>query len=241
METLFISDLHLHEERPDITEGFFGFLKDHAYKADSLYILGDFFEAWVGDDLNSPLIQATKKALKELTTHNTTLFIMHGNRDFLIGDEFCRECNATLINDPTLITLEGRSALLMHGDTLCTDDTDYLRFRGMVRNTSWQTEFLAKPLPERLTIAKQLRDQSKESATHKDKYIMDTNQQEVERILGNYNVDLLIHGHTHRPARHIINTHQVDAERIVLGDWDKLGWYLRVDEEGMALTQFPIK
>jgi len=241
METLFISDLHLHEERPDITDAFFGFLKDQAYKADSLYILGDFFEVWIGDDFNSPLIQATKEALMMLAHHHTSLFIMHGNRDFLIADTFCRECNATLISDPTLITLQGRSALLMHGDTLCTDDTDYLQFRQMVRNPLWQAEFLSKPLPERKAIAKHLRDQSKKSATYKNQDIMDTNQQEVERVLESHNIELLIHGHTHRPAKHRISTQNLDAERIVLGDWDKYGWFLRADDDGMALTQFAIK
>ncbi|MDX1696170.1 MAG: UDP-2,3-diacylglucosamine diphosphatase, partial [Ketobacteraceae bacterium] len=159
MTTLFISDLHLQEERPDITRAFFAFLHQKAAHASQLYILGDFLEVWIGDDAITPFQNDIIDALNQLS-HTCAIYFMHGNRDFLIGDHFANRANLSLLNDPSVISLNGVSTLLTHGDFLCTADTAYMQFRAMVRDPQWQAAFLAKPLEERIAIARELRDKS---------------------------------------------------------------------------------
>ncbi|WP_144822088.1 UDP-2,3-diacylglucosamine diphosphatase [Marinobacter piscensis] len=226
MTTLFISDLHLEESRPDITRAFLGFLKKEAPGAEQLYILGDFFEAWIGDDEHTPLQEQVAAALRKLSDSGTRIFLMHGNRDFLLGTDYCERAGATLLDDPTLINLYGTPTLLMHGDSLCTADVEYQKFRANMRNAKTQELILARPLSERQQMARQLREMS--MATNRDKAqdIMDVTPDEVVRVMEAYNVPQLIHGHTHRPAEHNLTVHGAKAKRIVLGDWDENVWWL---------------
>ncbi|MFT6579065.1 MAG: UDP-2,3-diacylglucosamine hydrolase [Zhongshania sp.] len=239
MTTLFISDLHLDETRPDITRAFFEFLHHTAINAKSLYILGDFFEGWIGDDDSSALIEAVRTELSALTKHGVSLYIMHGNRDFLIGDAFCADVGATLLQDPTIISLAGEQTLLMHGDSLCTDDQEYMQFRKMLRNPAWQQDALKKPLEERRAIAKHLRMASSEANSNKAEDIMDVNADAVNSALMEHGCTRLIHGHTHRPYRHQLTINQQPAERIVLGDWDGSVWYLTDEGESLSLRSTP--
>jgi UDP-2,3-diacylglucosamine hydrolase len=200
--TLFISDLHLDPERPAITALFQSFLASRAAGADALYILGDLFEAWVGDDDDSPMNRAVARGLQACAAGGTPVFVMHGNRDFLIGQQFAAQAGCTLLDDPACIDLYGTPTLLMHGDLLCTDDTDYMAFREQVRNAQWQAELLSKPLEERRQIAAGMRRHSREQTGGKPEAIMDVNQQAVLDAMSGHRVQRLIHGHTHRPAIH---------------------------------------
>jgi len=240
MTTLFISDLHLDPARPDVAQAFFRFMENEAPQAEALYILGDFFEAWIGDDLQHPFVDSVKQSLRALTDKGIPVYLMHGNRDFLIGQQFCTETGCQLLEDPTLLELYGRKVLLMHGDTLCTNDVDYLAFRGMVRNPVWQKDFLSKSLQERLAIAESIRAASKEKTSELQYEIMDVTQSEVEKVMTEQNVQLLIHGHTHRPAVHQLEINGKAAERVVLGDWHAVGWKLSFDENGYKLIDFPL-
>ena len=243
MRTVFISDLHLTEKRPDITQALFSFIQRECIKSDTptsaLYILGDFFEAWIGDDCSTSLTKEVKTHLKTITDAGIDLYIMHGNRDFLIGPSFCEDIGAQLIDDGTIIHLNGKPTVLMHGDTLCIQDTQYLAFREVVRNPAWQGDFLSKPVSERLEIAQALRQKSQESAADKSEYIMDVDQQEVSKTLNSKRCETLIHGHTHRPAIHTL-TDPEGAHRYVLGDWDKYGWMIVADNSGIELSKFLI-
>lgn len=225
---LFISDLHLDEERPAITRAFFAFLQEIATQADALYILGDLFESWIGDDEQTPLQQSVIDALKRLTEQQVRLLIMHGNRDFLIGNrlsgaDFCAATGATLLPDPTRIDLYGTPALLMHGDTLCTADVAYQNFRNKMRDPTWQRIFLQRPLAERQVTARQLRELSKIKNQGKTESIMDVTPAAVIEQMQQHRVQLLIHGHTHRPQVHAIQLPAMDKTqpgiRMVLGDW----------------------
>ncbi|MFT5887679.1 MAG: UDP-2,3-diacylglucosamine hydrolase [Zhongshania sp.] len=240
MSTLFISDLHLDETRPDISRALFSFLQNTAVKAEALYILGDFFEAWVGDDDQSELIDLVTLALRELSDSGVRLYIMHGNRDFLIGQQFCQAVGATLLNDPTVIDLYGEPTLLMHGDSLCSADQQYMQFRKILRSPEWQQEGLSKPLEERRVIAKQLRMASGEANSNKAEDIMDVSPDDVLTALTEHQCLRLVHGHTHRPARHPLKLEGQAAERIVLGDWDRSGWVLKADNEKLSLEEFPL-
>ena len=240
MTTLFISDLHLDETRPDITRAFFDFLQSHAIKAKALYILGDFFESWIGDDDSSALIESVKKTLSTVSKQGVAVYIMHGNRDFLLGNTFCAEVGAQLITDPTVITLAGEQTLLMHGDSLCTDDQQYMQFRTMLRSAAWQQDALSKPLEERRTIAKHLRMASNEANSNKAEDIMDVNADAVVAALKEYGCTRMIHGHTHRPNRHPITSDNIKAERIVLGDWDSNVWYLTDESGSLSLHSSPL-
>ncbi|MCG8668744.1 MAG: UDP-2,3-diacylglucosamine diphosphatase [Pseudomonadales bacterium] len=233
MTTLFISDLHLDEKRPDISRAFFRFLETKAIHADQLYILGDFFEVWIGDDAISPFQEEVIYGLQNVSKH-CNVFFMHGNRDFLVGNLFADLSGATLLPDPTIITLAGEKTLLMHGDSLCTGDTEYMQFRAMVRNPDWQAEFLGKSLEERIAIAKHLRDKSKEETANKEEYITDVTPSEVVKVMDESGCTRLIHGHTHRPARHPMEA----RERIVLGDWGATGWYIVCDGKSLELLEF---
>ena len=239
MSYCFISDLHLQEDRPDITEAFLNFLEETASKSEKLYILGDLFEVWIGDDFQNDFIKEICHALKE-TNKTTEIFIMHGNRDFLIGPEFLASSGMKLLSDPYIEEMFGKSVLLMHGDLLCTDDVDYQSFRRTSRDKKWQGEFLSKSLKERQRIAKDLRVISKKATSEKKEEIMDVNPSEVLNTMERSAVNLLIHGHTHRPDSHDIQINNQPAKRMVLGDWDQYGWYIWMDSNSCALNRFSI-
>ena len=235
MSTLFISDLHLSGERENITELFINFLDQRASKADALYILGDLYEVWPGDDMIQPDYLSSITKMKQLADNGLPLFIMQGNRDFLMAEKFSEVSGATLIEDPTIIDLYGIPTLLMHGDTLCTDDVDYQKFREMVRNPNWKKEFFSLPNEERLAMTTKYRKASKEETSKKSMNIMDVNQQAVETTMQEHNVKQLIHGHTHRPAIHEFSVDNKKMKRIVLGDWFEQGSVLVCNKSGCQL------
>jgi UDP-2,3-diacylglucosamine hydrolase len=230
--TAFISDLHLTPSRPAITRIFLDFLRHDAREADALYILGDLFEYWAGDDdLSDPLNAQVAGALNELAHTGTPVYLMHGNRDFLLLDGFARVARSQLIADPTTVDLYGTSTLLMHGDTLCTDDTRYQAFRARVRRPLWQRVFLLQPLWLRRAEIERARRLSERARQEKPAAIMDVTPAAVQQAFEACACLRMIHGHTHRPARHV---HQVDGricERWVLSDWYEQGQYLRVTPE----------
>lgn len=240
MATLLISDLHLDEERPDISRAFLRFLKERASQAEALYILGDFFEVWIGDDAMSPFQYSIAKALRDVADRGTRIFLMHGNRDFLVGRSFCRQAGCSLLRDPSRINLNGAPALLMHGDTLCTRDVAYMRFRRRLRNplSVWLLRHL--PLSKRQQLARKWRDASRQQVRQKAAEIVDVTPEEIPRIMAEHGVLTLIHGHTHRPAVHALQVNGQDARRIVLGDWNRQGWVLEIDDRGYHLDAFPI-
>ena len=233
--TLFIADLHLDPERPETTRLFLDFLARRACQTDALYILGDLFEAWVGDDDDTPMNRDVIRALRACAESGTPVFIMHGNRDFLLGEEFARQSNCTLLADPAIIDLYGTPTLLMHGDLLCTDDTEYLQFREMVRDPRWQSEMLSRPLEERRRLAADMRRTSREQTGGKPESIMDVNPGVVTAIMRDKQVTRLIHGHTHRPAIHDPGIPGKMAQRIVLGDWYMRGSVLECTRAGCHL------
>jgi len=239
MATLFASDLHLCPARPAINQTFFEFLRGPAGEAEALYILGDLFEYWAGDDDDDPFNASVLEGLRELSGRGVALYLMHGNRDFLIGGRFTAACKATLLPDPTLVNLFATPTLLMHGDTLCTDDVKYQEFRAKVRNPDNQRQFLAQPLASRKQIIAGLRAENAEEKQFKSEAIMDVTTATVERELRAHNYPRLIHGHTHRPALH---HHTVDGhrcERWVLADWYTSGSYLHCDAAGCRAVKLP--
>jgi UDP-2,3-diacylglucosamine hydrolase len=240
MAVFLISDLHLCDARPDINRVFFEFLRGEARDADALYILGDLFEYWAGDDdLGDPFNHSVAAALAEYSRSGIPLKFMHGNRDFLLDGQFAKDCGGTLLEDPHALDLFGTPTVLMHGDTLCTDDVDYQTFRLQVRNPGWQKGFLALPLEQRKRQIEAVRQTSESEKMRKAPEIMDVNQAAVEDALRKHAYPRLIHGHTHRPARHV---HRVDGrtcERWVLADWYRSGSYLRCDERGCTPVQLP--
>jgi UDP-2,3-diacylglucosamine hydrolase len=239
MTTLFISDLHLEADRPDIGQQFLQFLQTEANEADDLYILGDLFEAWVGDDDPNTHYFSIKRALRKLVDGGIPVYFMHGNRDFMVGKGFANETGVKILNDPCKVTMYGRSTLLSHGDILCIDDVQYQRVRKMVRDPDWQANMRAKPLKERLRIAQEARRQSMEQTINKSLEITDVNQDEVERVIKEHNVDVLLHGHTHRPGVHTVDLGNRKAKRIVLGDWYEQGSVVRWDSRGPKLEAMP--
>ena len=235
MATLFISDLHLSAERPDITALFIRFLNNEARQAEALYILGDLFEAWLGDDMVLPEYVDAIAAMKALSDSGVPVFIMHGNRDFLLGEKFTAMSGTTLLDDPSRIDLYGAPTLLLHGDTLCTDDVKYQKFRAMVRNPAWQQQMLALSPQERLKLAKEYREMSQAETGNKAEDIMDVNQHTLEQVMQTEGIYRMIHGHTHRPAIHEFKIDSQAAQRIVLGDWYEQGSVLVCDESGCEL------
>lgn len=219
MTVLFISDLHLTAGDSETTRRFVELMEGPARDARELYILGDLFEAWIGDDDDDPRLKPIVAALRGLTRAGIACAIMHGNRDFLLGPEFCAATGTRLLGDYERVTLFGRPVLLTHGDLLCTDDTRYLTLRDELRSEEWQRDFLARPLAERRQIASDLRQLSANEIAAKSDYIMDVNQEAVERTMRDHDVTLLLHGHTHRPAVHRFTLDGRDAARIVLGAW----------------------
>lgn len=238
MKTLFISDLHLEVEKPALSKAFFDFLEHQARETEALYILGDFFEVWVGDDENLPLHQEVARALTKLSDSGTSVHLMVGNRDFLMGERYANACGATLLPESLVIDLYGQPALILHGDSLCTDDLEYQKFRQMTRNPAWQQQVLSQPLAQRQQTARQLREISRMRNQGKPEVIMDVNEEAVRNAFQENDVTLMIHGHTHRPAVH---SHELaddlSAERIVLGDWGQHTHYLCVTPEKRDLIR----
>ncbi|MEQ1880123.1 MAG: UDP-2,3-diacylglucosamine diphosphatase [Burkholderiales bacterium] len=231
--SLFISDLHLSQETPAANQALQNFLDSQAREASALYVLGDLFEYWIGDDsLDGEFAPQICAAFARLASQGVKLFFMHGNRDFMIGARFARESGMSLLDDPCLIDLHGKPTLLMHGDTLCTDDFDYQKFRATVRSVTWQGEFLAKSPAERSQIAQQARQHSELAKQTKQTAIMDVNLAAVEAVLRQHGYPRIIHGHTHRPARHLRVVDGNPCERFVLADWYSQGSYLICDENG---------
>jgi UDP-2,3-diacylglucosamine hydrolase len=240
---LFISDLHLSEERPEKNELFFRFLGSEARRAGALYVLGDLFEYWVGDDeLSDPagdaLARCVAAGLHALAARGVEVSLMHGNRDFLLAKGFCEASGARLIDDPTVVVLGGGKTLLMHGDTLCTDDRDYQTWRRTARSAEWQRDFLSQSLSDRHKAIHGLRTRSKEVIAAKPAGIMDVNPEAVKDVFRRHGVKRLIHGHTHRPARHQLEIDGAICERWVLPDWYGPGGYLALDDVGPRLVSF---
>lgn len=252
MSILLISDLHLHPGAPAITEGFLDWLEQRAADAEAIYILGDFFEAWIGDDVmalgdadptgNAALALRIARALKVCADAGTAIYLMHGNRDFLLGEDFAHQAGATLLDDPSVVELGNQRLLLMHGDSLCTRDEAYMAFRAQARDPQWQEQILAMPIPERLALAGQLREKSGEANTNKAEDIMDVTPQAVVEIMTALDVTTLIHGHTHRPAVHELEVSSQPAQRFVLGDWQPgKGWEIEIDaNQAPVLREFTL-
>lgn len=237
--TLFISDLHLDRSRPAITQLFLAFLNREAAQADALYILGDLFEAWIGDDNKTEFNEMIFDAIKKISQAGTPIYIMPGNRDFLIGKNFIQQTGCHYLTDPSVINLYGNRVLLMHGDLLCTDDKDYLRFRKIVQNPVIKNLFLCLPLIWRKNIALKLRSRSQMQGATKSSNVMDATNEGVKNIIDKYDVLFLIHGHTHRPSIHYFNHAEKTIRQIVLSDWDKRGNALSIQANGkMKLYYF---
>ena len=231
--TLFISDLHLDDARPRTNELFLAFMAGPATRAEALYILGDLFEFWIGDDaIDLPLNRMVVDALAALSRRGTRLHFMHGNRDFLVRDGFAAATGATLLADPTKVDLYGRHTLLMHGDTLCTDDIAYQKFRAQVHDPAQQAAFLARTMAERDAFVRGVRSQSDAAKAGKSEEIMDVAPRAVEEMLRQHAYPTLIHGHTHRPATHVLEVDGHRCERWVLTDWYESGGYLEVTPAG---------
>ncbi|MFC6841277.1 UDP-2,3-diacylglucosamine diphosphatase [Xanthomonas theicola] len=244
MTTLFISDLHLDPARPAITELFLGFLRGEARRAEALYILGDLFEAWIGDDTPSTAADAVALALHALGDAGVPVSFMHGNRDFLLGADYARRAGMRLLPDPCVIDLYGEPALLLHGDLLCTDDTAYQTFRARTRDPAFQQQFLAQPLAARIAFAQQARaaSQTRQAAMKQGdnaqfETVTDVAPAEVQATFARYGVSRMVHGHTHRPALHTLDVDGRACSRIVLGDWYEQGSVLHVDAQGCTLQQ----
>jgi len=228
MTTLLISDLHLDPRRPRILDLFADLLAGEARRADALYILGDLFDSWIGDDDDAALAAQVAQATRALRDSGVPIWFMHGNRDFLLGADYAARAGMSLLADPSVVELGGERVLLMHGDTLCTDDTEYLKFRALVRDPRWQAQFLAKPLAERRAFAAQARGESRRHTSAAKPEIMDVNQEAVAAAMRTHGVHKLIHGHTHRPATHHFDLDGRTAERVVLGDWYEQDSVLRI-------------
>jgi len=244
MPVLFISDLHLSPERPAVSRAFLVFLQERAVKASALYILGDLFEAWIGDDDPSDLSLEIQTALRILSDSGVPLYIQQGNRDFMLGKGFAVNTGAKMLGDEAIIQHYGHRALVMHGDSLCTDDIDYQRFRRKARNPVYRWLLAHLPLKRRQKLASDWRAKSMAANSNKASAIMDVNKEAVAAVMTKYKVDVLIHGHTHRPDRHKIDSVRGNlggqSERIVLGDWENFGWALSLDKNGYNLESFAI-
>ena len=233
--TCFISDLHLDTARPAVTRALADFLASHSH-CTALYILGDLFEAWPGDDDDSPLARKTAQLLRAFSDAGPELYIMRGNRDFLLGEAFCTSVGAALLPDPTVIDLYGEPTLLMHGDSLCSADTQYQQFRLKARDPAWQRQLLARPLAQRRALAADLRAMSSEATSMKSADIMDVTQAEVDREMAAHAAAQLIHGHTHRPARHSKD----NQLRWVLGAWEDEAWFIEASAGQIKLNNIII-
>jgi len=237
---LLISDLHLEEERPDITRAFLHFLATRATQAEALYILGDFFEVWIGDDAMTPFQESIAGALRALSERGVRIYLMHGNRDFMLGQSFCHKAGCKLLADPSVVQLCGEPVLLMHGDSLCTRDEGYMRLRRLLRNPLSLFVLRNLPLATRRKLARKLRNESRTQTRMKASDIIDVTPELIPGVLAEHRVRTLIHGHTHRPATHDLEVDGQPAKRIVLGDWDRQGWALQVDENGYHQAPFAL-
>ncbi|WP_313495239.1 UDP-2,3-diacylglucosamine diphosphatase [Stenotrophomonas sp.] len=242
MTTLFISDLHLDPSRPAITELFLDFLRGKARQAEALYILGDLFEAWIGDDTPSSAADAVALALREVSDAGVPVYFIRGNRDFLLGNDYAARAGMRILPDPSVIQLYGKPVLLQHGDLLCTDDVAYQAFRAQTRNPAFIAQFLSQPLEARVAFAQKARaaSQAHQSEMKQDdkatfETVTDVAPAEVIATFQRYGVDTMIHGHTHRPAIHTVSAGEHSFTRIVLGDWYEQGSVLRVDADGFRL------
>ena len=237
MKQIFISDLHLHEQLDFLTDGFLRFLSEIDNTTNELYILGDFFEIWLGDDHDTPF---NKKIIKALRQFSGDIFIMHGNRDFLIGSTFCYASGTTLLPDSTVISTPAGDSLLLHGDSLCTRDINYMKAREVFRSKSFQTDFLSKSIAERSEIAEQIRGKSKTHIRESAADIMDVTPSEVIKSLSKAKSSIMIHGHTHRPAVHKLYIDDQAATRYVLGDWGQTMKYLVIEDNEPQLMTYPV-
>jgi len=233
--TYFIADLHLTQNRPDITACFLSFLEKDAPKADKLYILGDLFEYWIGDDDKNPFVLEVACALKALSLQNTQIYYIHGNRDFLLGKKYAKACGMQLLPEIDIIDLYGKPVVILHGDTLCTRDVAYQKFRKKSRSWWWQSIVKNLPLFVRKNIAENYRKQSATATAMKSQEIMDVTESEVISQLELHKSQLMIHGHTHRPNIHSIQANNTSAQRIVLGDWYEQGAWLKVTPKSIEL------
>lgn len=239
--TLLISDLHLDQDRPQHLEALEALLAKHSGNADALYVLGDLFESWVGDDDDSDFNQRTVAAFRQFSDSGSQLFFMHGNRDFLLGNTFCERTGGKMLDEGQVTEFYGTPVMLMHGDSLCTKDAKYQEFRAQVRTPQWQNDILSKPLEQRRLMAQMLRMQSQQNNANKASNIMDVTPEEVIRVMQEANVEHLIHGHTHRPAVHDVPLANSTGKRWVLGDWGDLGWQIVADsDKGLRLESFTI-
>jgi UDP-2,3-diacylglucosamine hydrolase len=232
---LFLSDLHLDPDRPGSLETFLRFMRTDAIYAERLFILGDLFEVWIGDDENDPRLEPVLEALLSLRAYEVPCYVMHGNRDFLLGDAFSERTGCRIMSDYVTVDVYDKSMLLTHGDLLCTDDTAYMGLRATVRDEGWQRDFLKKPITERRQIAANMRAQSKTETARKPGDIMDVNQRTVEETMRSHGVAHLVHGHTHRPGVHRFGLDGRMATRIVLGDWYEEPTILQWDNNGFKL------
>lgn len=237
--TLFVSDLHIHEAQSEIGQQFARFLADEASGAAGLYILGDLFESWIGDDDPNPHYAQTKAQLRKLTDAGVPVYFMHGNRDFLVGERFVKETGVRLLDDPVVHDIHGTPVLLSHGDAYCTDDHEYQQIRRMTRDPQWQATMLARSVSERLAVAASARKQSKDKTGSLDEAIMDVNAEAIKGVMREHNVSTMLHGHTHRPAVHQFELDDQLATRIVLGDWYEQGSVVRWDANGFSLDTMP--
>jgi len=235
MERIFISDLHLDANRENLTLAFRQFLSERCQTIDELYILGDFFELWLGDDDHSVLNRGVIEALSSLPCD---VFIMHGNRDFLIGEAFCDAAGAKMLPDPHPIILGNRPALLMHGDSLCTRDEEYMKARNLLRSAAFQRDFLSKQMPERRILAEQIRGKSQKVSREKAEEIMDVTPEEVIKVMDQAKASVLVHGHTHRPAVHEVDLHFGAGTRYVLGDWHTSMQFLKATDSDLQLVKY---
>ena len=235
MERIFISDLHLDANRENLTLAFTQFLSERCQAIDELYILGDFFELWLGDDDHSVLNRGVIEALSSLPCD---VFIMHGNRDFLIGEAFCDAAGAKMLPDPHPIILGNQPALLMHGDSLCTRDEEYMKARNLLRSAAFQRDFLSKQMPERKILAEQIRGKSQKVSREKAEEIMDVTPEEVIKVMDQAKASVLVHGHTHRPAVHEVDLHFGAGTRYVLGDWHTSMQFLKATDSDLQLVKY---
>jgi UDP-2,3-diacylglucosamine hydrolase len=244
LSTLLISDLHLQNSRPDLTRALMGFLDEHRGRCSQLFILGDLFEAWIGDDDPSALADEVAVALADFASTGAKIALMHGNRDFLLGEAYAARCGARLMGEAEVIISGSRPILLMHGDSLCTDDVGYQEFRSLVRQPAWQADFLGQPLAARHAFAAQARAQSREATSSKATEIMDVNQVAVQQVLVKHGVCDLLHGHTHRPKVHefafggLPGEDEQPATRTVLGDWETSAWFAQIHAGEISLINY---
>tara|TARA_A100001015_G_scaffold128773_1_gene142827 strand:+ start:100 stop:822 length:723 start_codon:yes stop_codon:yes gene_type:complete len=236
----FISDLHLDKTRPEVNKYFINYLDNINKDVTDLYILGDLFEYWVGDDDPMDGLNAIRASISQLGA-KINIWYMHGNRDFLISKKICSSLNMHFLEDPTVITKNGQRLLLLHGDTLCTDDNEYQKFRSLVRSDEWQKQMLSKSLKERLALAENLRKKSINANAHKNESIMDANINEVDTLIESYKPNIIVHGHTHRPNIHKHNLNQEYIYRYVLGDWYDRFFILSLKNKKFVISKGNLK